>query len=290
MDGEFVCEDMFGTIKGVAGGNFLILGETQALALQAAERAVAVIRTLPGVIMPFPGGIVRSGSKVGSRYKKLKASTNEAYCPTLKGIARQTALPEGVSAAYEIVIDGVDLQSVEEAMRQGIHAACGVGIRRISAGNYGGKLGPFHLHLHSLFRSATMKRRFSWGIAISFAMAHLLLTVALGLVVLIRALAHGLGDFATMFSRNKPVVHDPTIYEIVFRILILPADRLLTLMGHPEQQWMIFLVIVLNSLCWGIAVAGIIALFRRRRVDARSAALFVDNPEDDYAPIRPQDR
>ena len=149
MDGEFVCEDFFGTIKGVAGGNFLIVGDSQASALAAAESAVAAIRQVPGVILPFPGGIVRSGSKVGSRYKKLRASTNDAYCPTLRGVV-QTALPEGANAVYEIVIDGIDLPSVEEATRVGIRAACRPGVLRISAGNYGGKLGPFHLHLHQL--------------------------------------------------------------------------------------------------------------------------------------------
>ncbi len=152
MDGEFLCEDVFGTIKGVAGGNFLILGESQAVALAAAESAVAAIGRVPGVICPFPGGIVRSGSKVGSRYKKLKASTNDAYCPTLRGLVT-TALPEGVNAVYEIVIDGLDLASVEQATRAGIEAACRPGIVCISAGNYGGNLGPFHIHLHKLFNS-----------------------------------------------------------------------------------------------------------------------------------------
>jgi formylmethanofuran--tetrahydromethanopterin N-formyltransferase len=104
---------------------------------------------VPGVIAPFPGGIVRSGSKVGSRYKKLKASTNDAYCPTLRALV-QSALTADVGAVYEIVIDGVDLSSVEQAMRAGIRAACRPGVLRISAGNYGGKLGPFHLHLHKL--------------------------------------------------------------------------------------------------------------------------------------------
>jgi formylmethanofuran--tetrahydromethanopterin N-formyltransferase len=153
MDGEFLCEDLFGTVKGVAGGNFLILGESQTAALAAAEAAVTAIRRVPGVILPFPGGIVRSGSKVGSKYKKLKASTNDAYCPTLRGLVK-TALPEGVNATYEIVIDGLDLPSVEEATRVGIRAACLPGIRMITAGNYGGKLGPFHLHLHKLMSSS----------------------------------------------------------------------------------------------------------------------------------------
>ncbi|MGL6073583.1 MAG: formylmethanofuran--tetrahydromethanopterin N-formyltransferase [Fimbriiglobus sp.] len=149
MDGEFLCEDTFGTVKGVAGGNFLVLGETQRGTLEATMRAVEACRRVPGVILPFPGGIVRSGSKVGSRYKALKASTNDAYCPTLRAVS-QTALPEGVNAVYEIVIDSVDLAAVEEATRVGVRAACGPGIIRISAGNYGGKLGPHHLHLHKL--------------------------------------------------------------------------------------------------------------------------------------------
>jgi formylmethanofuran--tetrahydromethanopterin N-formyltransferase len=149
MDGEFTCEDVFGTIKGVAGGNFLVLADSQAHGLAAAEAAVAAIRRVPGVILPFPGGVVRSGSKVGSRYKKLRASTNDAYCPTLRAVVK-SALPEGVNAVYEIVIDGVDLPAVEEATRVGVRAACLSGVVRISAGNYGGNLGPFHLHLHKL--------------------------------------------------------------------------------------------------------------------------------------------
>lgn len=149
MDGEFVCEDFFGTIKGVAGGNFLILGATQESALAAAEAASAAIAQIPGVICPFPGGVVRSGSKVGSRYKKLKASTNDAFCPTLRGFV-ESQLSDNVGAVYEIVMDGVDLASVEAATRAGVRAACRPGVVRISAGNYGGKLGPFHLHLHKL--------------------------------------------------------------------------------------------------------------------------------------------
>ena len=127
MDGEFTCEDFFGTIKGVAGGNFLIVGADQAAALAAAEAAVAAIRQVSGVLLPFPGGVVRSGSKIGSKYKKLRASTNDAYCPTLRGQVK-TALPEGANAVYEIVMDGVDLAAVEAAMRVGVRA-------RLSAGS-----------------------------------------------------------------------------------------------------------------------------------------------------------
>src|SRR6516225_879115 len=150
MDGEFVCEDEFGTVKGVAGGNFLIIGENAGAALQAAEAAVAAIRQVPGVILPFPGGIVRSGSKVGSKYKKLKASTNDAYCPTLRAVVA-SELPPEAGAVYEIVIDGLTETAVRAAMRAGLHAACATpGVVRVTAGNYGGKLGPFHFHLREL--------------------------------------------------------------------------------------------------------------------------------------------
>jgi formylmethanofuran--tetrahydromethanopterin N-formyltransferase len=150
MDGEFTCEDRFDTVKGVAGGNLLICGTTQAAALRAAEEAVAACRAVPDVILPFPGGIVRSGSKVGSRYKKLEASTNDAYCPTL---LPQTVsdLPPGTAAVYEIVIDGLSSDSVQAAMRAGLHAAANCkGLTIITAGNYGGKLGPHQFRLRDL--------------------------------------------------------------------------------------------------------------------------------------------
>jgi formylmethanofuran--tetrahydromethanopterin N-formyltransferase len=107
------------------------------------------MRELREIILPFPRGIVRSGSKVGSRYKKLRASTNDTFCPTLRGVVN-SALPEGVNAVYEIVIDGLGLAAVEQAMRAGIRAACQPGVVRISAGNFGGKLGPYHIRLHDL--------------------------------------------------------------------------------------------------------------------------------------------
>lgn len=150
MDGEFVCDDVFGTVKGVAGGNFLILAENQEQGLGAASRAVAAIEGVADVILPFPGGVVRSGSKVGSKYKALRASTNDAYCPTLRAIV-DTKLPETVNCVYEIVIDGLTQEAVREAMRRGIEAACGPGVVQIAAGNYGGKLGPYLFHLRELF-------------------------------------------------------------------------------------------------------------------------------------------
>jgi formylmethanofuran--tetrahydromethanopterin N-formyltransferase len=147
MDGEFLCEELVTVQRAVAGGNFLLLGVDPGATLRAAEAAVAAIRRVPGVVLPFPGGIVRSGSKVGSRYKKLRASTNEAFCPTLRALG-PSELPDGVNAVYEIVIDGLDLAAVEAATRDGILAACQPGIVRITAGNYGGKLGQYQVHLH----------------------------------------------------------------------------------------------------------------------------------------------
>lgn len=146
MEGEFLIEEKFGMQRAVGGGNFLILGEDAGITLEAAECAIAAMQAVPGVIMPFPGGIVRSGSKTRSRYKALIASTNDAFCPTLRGIT-DTALPEGVNSVLEIVIDGLDVAAVEEATRVGVRAACIPGIRRISAGNYGGTLGQFQIHL-----------------------------------------------------------------------------------------------------------------------------------------------
>jgi formylmethanofuran--tetrahydromethanopterin N-formyltransferase len=149
MDGEFLVEEQVGVAKGIAGGNVIIQGVSQEAALAAARRAVDAVAVLPGVITPFPGGVVRSGSKVGSRYQALRASTNEAFCPTLRGRAA-SELVEGVEAAYEIVINGVDEAAVATAMRAAIHAAAGEGVPAISAGNYGGKLGKFHFRLRDV--------------------------------------------------------------------------------------------------------------------------------------------
>lgn len=150
MDGEFLVEDKIPLRRCIGGGNFLILGEDESSALAAAESAIRAMRKVRGVAMPFPGGVVRSGSKVGSRYKFLGASSNTAYCPTLRPLV-DSALPEGVGCVLEIVIDGFDEDSIRQAMRVGIESACGPAIERISAGNYGGSLGPFHFHLRALF-------------------------------------------------------------------------------------------------------------------------------------------
>jgi formylmethanofuran--tetrahydromethanopterin N-formyltransferase len=154
MEGEFLVQEKFGMLKGVAGGNFLILARSADAALAAAEAAADAMASHPGVFLPFPGGVVRSGSKVGSRrIKSMIASTNEAYCPTLRAITK-TALPEGVNSVLEIVINGVDSTAIASAMRVGIDAACRDGVVQISAGNYGGKLGPHHFHLRKIMDGA----------------------------------------------------------------------------------------------------------------------------------------
>lgn len=149
MDGEFVVEEAFGAGKGVAGGNLIIQGITREITLQAAEKAADAMASVPGVILPFAHGIVRAGSKVGSRYPKLKASTNQGFCPSLRGQVQSELHPEA-AVAYELVVDGLDLPSVSESMRLGMDAAAIPGIVRIGAGNYGGKLGPFLIHLKQL--------------------------------------------------------------------------------------------------------------------------------------------
>jgi formylmethanofuran--tetrahydromethanopterin N-formyltransferase len=153
MDGEFLCEENTGMVNAVGGGNFLILAESQPQALAACEAAIEAMRQVPNVIMPFPGGVVRSGSKVGSKYKALNASTNDAFCPTLKGQTKTELSPE-IESVMEIVIDGLTAEDINQAMRVGIEAACSLGPqngnRRISAGNYGGKLGPFLFHLQEI--------------------------------------------------------------------------------------------------------------------------------------------
>ena len=153
MDGEFVCEATTPMVKAVGGGNFLVLAADQASCLAAVESAIAAMREVPGVIMPFPGGVVRSGSKVGSKYKALIASTNDAFCPTLAGAVESELTPE-VGCVMEIVIDGLTADAISRAMRLGMQAVCALGaargVKRISAGNYGGKLGPYHFKLRDI--------------------------------------------------------------------------------------------------------------------------------------------
>ena len=149
MEGNFYVEDGFGAMEAVAGGNFMIFAKTQAEGLVASEAAADAIRAnVPDVIMPFPGGLCRSGSKAGSLKYKMKASTNHIYCPTLRAIVPDTVVPEGVESVYEIVINGLTLDAVKKAMQVGVVAALSApGIVKISAGNYGGKLGPFKASL-----------------------------------------------------------------------------------------------------------------------------------------------
>lgn len=153
MHGEFVCEETTGVTRAIGGGNFLVMGKTTRHALTACEKAIEEIKKVAGVITAFPGGIVGSGSKIGSKYKSLVASTNEAYCPTLKGQVK-SELSKEVGSVLEIVIDGLNEEVIREAMRVGILAVCSYGPRkgiyRVSAGNYGGSLGVYHFYLKDI--------------------------------------------------------------------------------------------------------------------------------------------
>ena len=160
MDGEFITEETTGMVRAVGGGNFLVLAESQPQALAACEAAIEAMKKIPNVIMPFPGGVVRSGSKVGSKYKSMFASTNDAFCPTLKGLTRTELSPE-IESVMEIVIDGLTDLDIRKATRAGIAAACELGaengIKRISAGNYGGKLGQFQFHLRDIMSDPALE-------------------------------------------------------------------------------------------------------------------------------------
>jgi len=151
MEGEFIIEDKFGVKRAVAGGNLLIIAKDQMIGLEAAEKAVHAIKGVEGVITPFPGGICRSGSKLGSLKYKLLASTNHPFCPILKDSIENSMLPSGTGAVYEIVINGLTLSLVKRAMKVGLKAAMDVeGVIKITAVNFGGKLGPFKINLKDL--------------------------------------------------------------------------------------------------------------------------------------------
>jgi formylmethanofuran--tetrahydromethanopterin N-formyltransferase len=155
MDGEFLCEETTGMVKAVGGGNLLVMTVTQEQALAAVEAGVEAMRKVRNVILPFPGGVVRSGSKVGSKYPALPASTNDPFCPTLRGVTKSELTPD-IGCVMEIVIDGLGEADVRAALRAGISAVCELGaargVIRLSAGNYGGKLGPFHFHLRQIMQ------------------------------------------------------------------------------------------------------------------------------------------
>lgn len=153
MDGEFFCEHDVGRVSGIGGGNFIMLGESTDSVSLAARAAVDAMNLLPDVILPFPGGVARSGSKVGSKYPEMFASTNDAFCPTLRW-TNNTQLDAQENVAMEIVIDGLSFQAISNSIRVGVKAACQAagnrGLSRITAGNYGGKLGKHHFHLHEV--------------------------------------------------------------------------------------------------------------------------------------------
>lgn len=157
LGGEFVIERRFGYREGLMGGNLWFLGSDQDTALLAAQRAVAAVRASPGVIMPFPGGVAASGSKAGSRYKFAIASTYEAFCPTLRSqLGAQSKVPDGVGSIMEIIMNGPNLATISRATQAAIAAAVDTpGLVKISAGNYGGRLGKSFIYLQPTKHEAT---------------------------------------------------------------------------------------------------------------------------------------
>ena len=155
MDGEFLCEESTSRVPAIGGGNFLVLSKNRSSCLKACEVAIDAIKNLPNVITPFPGGVVRSGSKVGSKYKTLIASTNDEFCPTLKSITK-SSLANNVNCVMEIVINGLDEKDISLAIKKSIQAIAKSNIKKdivsISAGNYGGKLGQYHFHLRKIIK------------------------------------------------------------------------------------------------------------------------------------------
>jgi formylmethanofuran--tetrahydromethanopterin N-formyltransferase len=155
MDGEFLVDDVAGVERGIGGGNIVLHAESQLAGLAAAQRAAGALAKMPNIITPFPGGVCRAGSKVGSRHENLIASTDETYCPTLhddiasRNVASQ--LVDGARCAYEIVINGVDFAAVSGAMRVAIEAAAGPGVLAIGARSFGGKLGKHKIGLRDFF-------------------------------------------------------------------------------------------------------------------------------------------
>ena len=149
MDGEFLVEESVGVEAGVGGGNVILQAASKEAGLDAARRSADALATMDQLITPFPGGVARSGSKVGSRYKGLPASTADSYCPTLRGRV-ESRLLEDTQVAYEVVIDGTSAEVVGEAVAEAARAAAGDDVLLIGAGNYGGKLGKHHFHLQQL--------------------------------------------------------------------------------------------------------------------------------------------
>ncbi len=152
MDGEFLVDENFGIGAAVGGGNLILLGADSEITLAAASGAVGAMREIDDIILPFPDGVVRSGSKVGSRYKSLGASTNDAYCPSLRAVTAHSALPDNAHCALEIVIDGLNEDAVRQAMQAGMYAAAATGVLQVTAGNYGGNLGQYKIDLKSLVK------------------------------------------------------------------------------------------------------------------------------------------
>jgi len=148
---DFKIERYLGYGRGVTGGNFWYMCETKKAVLEAGREALKAIGKIEGVITPFD--ICSAGSKAETKFPHIGPTTNHPYCPSLKDrLGEESKVPEGVNYIPEIVINGVTLKAVKEAMKAGIEAVSKVdGVVKVSAGNYGGKLGDYKIFLRELF-------------------------------------------------------------------------------------------------------------------------------------------
>lgn len=148
MMGDFLIEKELGYSEGVMGGNLWFFAKSESSALRAAEKAVKVISATSGVVATFPGGVCAAGSKIGSKYSFLSASTHERLCPTLVPHITDSQVPSGVASISEVVFNGISLELLQDVSLKAVHAAKDTpGLLRVSAGSYGGKLGEYRIYL-----------------------------------------------------------------------------------------------------------------------------------------------
>jgi len=151
MVSNFLIERELGYARGVMGANFWFMCETKRAVMEGGRKALDAIHQVLGVITPFD--VCSAGSKPETKFPLIGPTTNHPYCPTLKErLGEKSKVPEGVNYIPEIVINGTSLEAVKEAMKAGIRSIADVnGVVRVSAGNYGGKLGRHRIYLQELF-------------------------------------------------------------------------------------------------------------------------------------------
>ena len=148
---DFRIERYLGYSIGVMGGNFWYMCKTKKAVFEAGQRALDAIHQVDGAVTPFD--ICSAGSKPETKFPWIGPTTNEVYCPSLKSkLGDRSRVPEDVYYIPEVVINGIDLPTVTKAMKVGIESIWDISeVAKISAGNYGGKLGKYKIDLKGLF-------------------------------------------------------------------------------------------------------------------------------------------